>query len=223
MEYWPGIYGLDASRLSNAYLVLGPPLTLVDTGPPGALPGLLAAIRQAGARPEELRRIVLTHFDVDHIGNARALQRLAGAEVCAHQDDVPYITGAHPRPGLRRLVAAVMGRGMAPPHVDRALQEGDSLDGLTVVYLPGHTPGHIGLRHGQVLLCGDCVVGGRRLRATPRLLTWNEELARRSIARIATLEIDLLLPGHGTPVNDGSRRCAALLEDRTASARSVHL
>lgn len=215
MEYWPGIHGLDASRLSNVYLVMGPSLTLVDTGPPGTLPRLLAEIRRAGVRPEDLRRIVLTHHDVDHIGNARALQRISEAEVCAHEDDIPYISGERPRTGLRRIIAAVMGRGMSPPHVDRALRDGDDLDGLTVLHLPGHTPGHIGLQRGAAFFAGDAVVGGRHLRATPRLLTWNQELACRSIARIATLDVDLLLPGHGTPVNDGARRYAELV------ARSV--
>ena len=218
MELWPGIHSLDASRVSNVYLVIGPPLTLIDTGPPGALPSLLRAIRRAGVQPEALQRLVLTHNDVDHIGNARALQRLSGAEVCAHEDDLPYITGALPRPGIRRLIAAVMGRNMPVPVVDRVLHDGDELGGLTVLHLPGHTPGHIGVQSGRVLFAGDAVVGGRRLRATPRLLTWNEELARRSIGRMATLGIDLLLPGHGTPVNDGSRHCAELAGSRQRAA-----
>jgi hypothetical protein len=42
-------------------------------------------------------------------------------------------------------------------------------------------------------------------------LTWNEDLARRSIARMATLGVELLLPGHGTPIDDGARRCAELV------------
>lgn len=212
MELWPGIHSLDATRVSNVYLVMGPPLTLIDTGPLLALSSVLRAIRGAGVQPQDLQRIVLTHNDVDHIGNARALQRISGAEVCAHEDDIPYITGAAPRPGVRRLIAAALGRNMPVPVVDRVLHEGDDLDGLTVLHLPGHTPGHIGVQRDSVLFAGDTVAGGRRLRATPRLLTWNQELARRSIARMATLGIDLLLPGHGTPVNDGSRHCAELAE-----------
>ena len=42
-------------------------------------------------------------------------------------------------------------------------------------------------------------------------LTWHEDLARRSIVRRATLGVDLLLPGHGTPIDDGARRCAELV------------
>ena len=98
-----------------------------------------------------------------------------------------------------------------PSRVDRALHDGDALEGLVVLHLPGHTPGHIGLQAGSVLFAGDTVSGGRRLRPAPRFLTWNEDLARRSLARLATLGVDLLLPGHGTPVDDGGRRCAELV------------
>src|SRR5436190_14756053 len=213
MELWTGIHSLETSRVSNVYLVLGPPATLIDTGPPGTVWRLLAEMQRAGVQPRDLRRLVLTHCDADHIANARTLQRSTGAEVCAHEDDIPYITGTWPQPGppLRRVLGATIGRLVRPPRVDRALHDGDVLDGLTVLHLPGHTPGHIGLQAGRVLFAGDTVSGGRRLRPAPRLLTWNEDLARRSLARMATLDVDLLLPGHGTPVDDGARRCAELV------------
>jgi glyoxylase-like metal-dependent hydrolase (beta-lactamase superfamily II) len=149
---------------------------------------------------------------VDHVGNARSLQRIAGAEVCAHEDDIPYITGEAPRPGppLRRLIDATLGRRTNTLAVDRVLRDGHTLDFLRVLHLPGHTPGHIGLQHGAVLFSGDTVVGGRTPRPAPRLLNWDQEQLYRSIARMATLDFDLLLPGHGTPVNDGPALCAAL-------------
>jgi glyoxylase-like metal-dependent hydrolase (beta-lactamase superfamily II) len=216
MELWPGIHSLETSRVSNVYLVVGPPPTLIDTGPPGAVWRLLAAMKRAGVPPRDLRRIVLTHCDADHIANAHTLQRITGAEVCAHEDDIPYITGAQPLPGppARRVIGATIGRLVMPSRVDRALHDGDALEGLVVLHLPGHTPGHIGLQAGSVVFAGDTVSGGRRLRPAPRFLTWNEDLARRSLARMASLGVDLLLPGHGTPVNDGARRCADLVVTR---------
>ena len=212
MELWTGIHSLETSRVSNVYLVVGPP-TLIDTGPPGTVWRLLAALKRAGVQPRDLRRIVLTHCDVDHIANAPTLQRITGAEICAHEDDIPYITGAQPLPGppARLVIGATIGRLVRPPRVDRALHDGDALDGLVVQHLPGHTPGHIGLQSGRVLFAGDSVSGGRRLRPAPRFLTWNEDLARRSLACLATLGVDLLLPGHGTPVDNGARRCAELV------------
>src|SRR5207249_2113626 len=159
MELWPGIYSLAASRVSNVYLVVGPPATLIDTGPPGTVWRLLAELKRAGVQPRDLQRIVLTHCDVDHIANARTLQRITGAAVCAHEDDVPYITGARPFPGpaVRRAIGATINRRVRPPRVDRALHDGDALDGLAVLHLPGHTPGHIGLQSGSVLFAGDTV------------------------------------------------------------------
>ena len=212
MELWPGIHSLDASRVSNVYLVMGPPVTLIDTGPPGALPRILAGLHKAGVRPATLQRIVLTHCDVDHIGNAYSLSLVADAEICAPEDDAPYITGERgfPGPALRHAIDLTIGRRLPRPRVDRTLREGDDLDGLIVRHLPGHTPGHSGLQRAGVLFAGDTLFGGRMLSPAPGVLTWNKDEARRSIARIGTLEIDLLLPGHGTPVNDGSRRAAAL-------------
>lgn len=212
MELRPGIHSLNASRTSIVHLVMGPPVTLIDTGPPGALPRLLEALHTAGVRPAALQRIVLTHCDIDHIGNAYLLSLIADAEICAHEVEIPYITGARPFPGpaARRALELTWGRAVTRPRVDRALREGDDLDGLAVLHLPGHTPGHIGLQRDSVFFGGDILFGGRTPRPAPGFLTWNKEAARRSIARIGTLPVDLLLLGHGAPVNDGARRAAAL-------------
>jgi glyoxylase-like metal-dependent hydrolase (beta-lactamase superfamily II) len=214
VEYWPDVHSLEATRLSNQYLVLHPEPMLVDTGTPGSLPGILRAMRRVGVSPESLRRIVLTHCDIDHIGNARALQRISGAEVCACHSDVPYILGELPLPPLRRFIGAMLARGFRPPNIDRLLYDGDEVGDYTVLHVPGHTPGHIGLLRGAVLIGGDAVVGGRHPRPAPNIFTWDHAAARRSIERLANLDFDLLLPGHGTPFNDGPRRCREMLDGR---------
>lgn len=217
MEMWPGIHALETSRVVNIYLLTEGPLTLVDAGMPGSLPLLRHALERVGVRIEDVRRVILTHGDVDHRGGAAAFVQASGAEVWAHEADAPIIDGRTQSPGpwARKIVAATWGRRATSVTVDRLLRDGDDLDGYIVRWLPGHTPGHIGLQRGHALIGGDAVRGGRKPRPTTGLLTWNLDLARDSLARIGTLDVDMLLPGHGTPFNDASRRCAAM-----AAARS---
>ncbi len=217
MEMWPGIHALEVSRVVNVYLLTAGPLTLVDAGMPGSLPLLRQALGRVGVSVEDVRRLILTHGDVDHRGGAAAFVRASGAEVWAHEDEASVIDGRAPSPGpwARKVVAATWGRRVPSLKVDRLLREGDDLDGYIVRHLPGHTPGHMGLQKGRALVGGDAVAGGRRPRPSLGLLTWDPARARDSLARIGTLDVDMLLPGHGTPFNDASRRCAAM-----ASARS---
>ncbi len=59
-------------------------LILVDAGFPGQMPLIRAAIEQAGAAFGQLRLIIITHHDVDHIGSLSAIQReLPGVAVLA--------------------------------------------------------------------------------------------------------------------------------------------
>lgn len=222
MELQPGIHSLKVSPLSNVYLVLGPPVTLIDTCWPGTLRALLQALDTAGVAVTDLQRIVLTHCDVDHVGNAYALQRLSGAEICAHVDALPYLArDAHahtlgdlpsPGPRVRSVLRATLGRRAKTCAVDRVLHDGDTLDGLSVLHLPGHTPGQIGVQTGPVLFAGDAVLGGRTPRRFPGFITQDRAAERRSLERLAALQIDLLLPGHLGPVYDAAHRIATLLE-----------
>ena len=222
VEVWPGIHSLNVSPVSNVYLVIGPPLTLIDTCWPGTLRSLIRELDAAGVAVKDLQRIVLTHCDVDHVGNARALQRLSGAEICAHAEAIPYMARdapantlndlPSPGPILRALIRATAGRRTKTFSVDRVLHDGDNLDGLTVLHLPGHTAGHIGVQAGPVLFAGDAVMGGRKPRPLPGFITQDRAAERRTLERMAAMQIELLLPGHLGPVRDAASQIATILE-----------
>ncbi len=74
--------------------------TLVDTGVP-AQHEAIAAMAEAGVGVRDLRRIVLTHQDVDHVGSLHALAQASGARVLAHEVEAPFINGSQ-QPGWAR-------------------------------------------------------------------------------------------------------------------------
>jgi glyoxylase-like metal-dependent hydrolase (beta-lactamase superfamily II) len=67
----------------NAWLLLGEPLTLIDTGPrdDGALSALEDGLRHQGVRLEDIGLVLATHHHLDHVGLAATIQRRSGATV----------------------------------------------------------------------------------------------------------------------------------------------
>jgi ribonuclease BN (tRNA processing enzyme) len=70
-------------RSVNAWLLLGEPVTLVDTGPrdDAALAALDDGLRRAGLRVEDIELVLATHHHLDHVGLAATIQRRSGATV----------------------------------------------------------------------------------------------------------------------------------------------
>jgi glyoxylase-like metal-dependent hydrolase (beta-lactamase superfamily II) len=68
--------------------------TLVDAGLPDQMEAISAALVEAGIGVRDLRRIIFTHQDLDHVGSGAALVRRSGARVLAHPADAPYIEGS---------------------------------------------------------------------------------------------------------------------------------
>jgi glyoxylase-like metal-dependent hydrolase (beta-lactamase superfamily II) len=209
-EITGGIYAIEGLKMGRAYLIDDKPhLTLIDTSSPTASDAILRAIDDLGRRPEDLRTIVGTHYHYDHVGNVAALIERTGATFCVHEADVEYVEGRTPWRALSMpLVGATLTR-MAPAQeslrIDRVLRDGDKIDaagGLQVLHTPGHTPGHIAVyaRGRSAVFSGDAFMNVAGLRLPPSASSHDMTQAKASIRRLAALQFEYALPGHGQPV-----------------------
>jgi glyoxylase-like metal-dependent hydrolase (beta-lactamase superfamily II) len=94
--------------------------------------------------------------------------------------------------------------------VDRVLRDGDEVAGFRVISAPGHSAGHVvffresdrTLIIGDVLNNMDVVTGIPGLRLPKPFLTPDPDQNRRSAKKLAALEPNLVLFGHGGPLRD---------------------
>jgi glyoxylase-like metal-dependent hydrolase (beta-lactamase superfamily II) len=201
-----GVYKVDGLRAANVYLVaIDDGLLLVDTGMPGNAKRIVAFIESTGRQAADLRYIVLTHCDIDHIGSVARLKELTGAKVAIHQLDGPVLAGEE-RPQKGGPLMAVFGRLFRVRHVvpDLLLKDGDVVGGLTIIHVPGHTAGSIVLwRQDGVVFSGDALLSDNdgQVRPPRPRLALDRVQALASAERIKALPIKLLCTGHGAPVH----------------------
>lgn len=205
---------------SGVFLLLDERVTIIDSGPPGSAGHILAALARAGRTAGDVGQIIVTHFHPDHAGGLAALQRLVPASTAVHALEAPYVRGERGPEGpvpfrAPRALAGRLGAAISPPaRVDTELRDGDELPvlgGLRVVHTPGHTPGHVALHLPELglLIAGDAAqVRRMRLAAPHPLFTQDRRVARRSLARLATLEFDTLALSHFPPVRGPVVRAA---------------
>ena len=188
--------------------------TLVDAGLPDQMEAISAALVEAGIGVGDLRRIIFTHQDLDHVGSGAALVRQSGARVLAHSADAPYIEGSlrvlKPSPEMleqRPQMREVLER-LEPVGIDEYVEDGTRLDlagGTKVISTPGHTPGHISLylERSKVLIAGDALRAERgSLNGPNPSMSLEMRTAIQSIRRLVDLEIDTIVCYHGGVVSE---------------------
>src|SRR4051794_31170823 len=84
MEIAPAIHAIEGVRGSNAILLTGERMALVDTGFAGNADVILRGIKALGRSPRDLEWILLTHHHLDHSGTAAELHARTDAVVVAH-------------------------------------------------------------------------------------------------------------------------------------------
>lgn len=201
---------LIAPSWSYVYLVVGQKLALIDTGLPQYCDYIKKYVADLGHRLEDVCFIVNTHVHEDHVSCNKALRDICGAKLAIHKLDAKYIE--NPNEFLEDTF-----RHVPPPedyaseakswkdHVDILLRDGDTVDlggiALKVIHTPGHTQGSICLYHEErkILFSGDALQGTtafvKEFGPVTGLYTDLDSYIR-SIQRLLSLDVNLILPGH---------------------------
>ncbi|KNZ42757.1 MBL fold metallo-hydrolase [Acetobacterium bakii] len=202
MEIIENVYQLDCSEGSHIFLIKSNDSVLIDTGMPGQKNKIITEIERLNIPIKTIKKILLTHHDIDHIGNAIQLQEATQAELWAPKEDVPYINGEKNRPGLKGIISTIM--RPPKPIISHTYNENQSFGEIQVIHAPGHTPGHSIILYRNVLFIGDLfrVVNGK-FDLLPRFMSWHHEEAKKSISILKNLNYDWICPSHGMPVQRG--------------------
>ena len=207
MEIVPGIHQVDGVN-GNCFIIVRDELTLIDTGMPKNSAKIVKYIQDILKRkPTDIKTIVLTHFHVDHVGDAGDLKKLSGAKVAIHKKDTEYVSGRKTPPvprGVKGMIVKVLMPLLfrsTPVEPDIQLNDGDTIAGLTTIHTPGHTPGSICLFDpvSKILFAGDLLrFNGGKIEIGPLPLDTSE--VQQSVNKIAALDFDIMLSGHGIPL-----------------------
>lgn len=205
-------FGVSADLDAHCYLLDGGggELALVDCGmgTGAGMERLLGNAAAAGCDPAAISVLYLTHYHTDHAGGAARYRERLPCRVAASQVTAAALaTADHEATSFR----AARELGIFPADfdypacpVDDRLEDGAERGvgrlTLRAVSTPGHAAGHLSylVEGGEriYLLAGDAVFAGGRLflQATADCSLQD---SLESVRRLAALDFDALLPGHG--------------------------
>lgn len=190
-----------AGECCNTYVVLGTEeYVVVDPGLPRPFAEIAGPLKNARFEPKKIRRVVNTHCHVDHVGANGALDEALtpSPEFYVHSMDLVYVQNGDP-------VFTLSGGPLKPILVNNPMEEGDMIPGtgFAVLHTPGHTLGSICLYDGErrILVSGDTVFGDGVGRFD--LPGGSLESLRKSLEKLAGLDVHKLLPGHGEYLESG--------------------
>jgi hydroxyacylglutathione hydrolase len=162
---------------------------------------MVALVRRRGAN---VRAILLTHTDGDHIaGLPRLLEEFGAVRVAVHPSEREVITGGKPlRPNIPMTLDPL-------PAAD-SLEEGKpyragSLE-FEVLHTPGHSPGGVTLKIGNALFTGDALFAGSIGRSDFPNSDGRALLEGIRDKLLVEPEESIVLAGHGAPSTIGREK-----------------
>lgn len=184
---------LTAGPISNNIYIL-----MAEDGSAAVIdPGFDAerVLQQAEKIGAKIQYVLLTHGHFDHTGCAGQIKAATGAEIALHEADCYMLED----PGLFARFFGTLAKDAQSASADIVLHDGDTLSfgelTVTVMHLPGHSPGSCFFIAGDSIFSGDILFKGCVGRTD--LTGGDTEAMKHSLRRINKIEGDYkVYPGH---------------------------
>lgn len=196
---------------------------LIDAGLPTAAPEIRSAVEERYGEHSKPAAIILTHGHFDHVGGLVDLVKEWNVPVYAHELELPFLTGEESYPEPDSTVEGGLLAKISPMYPNEPINLGENIKPLPAdnsvpempdwkwVHTPGHSPGHVSFfrEEDALLLSGDAFITVRQdsfynvlmqnkeINGPPRYLTTDWQAAWDSVKKLADLQPNIVIPGHG--------------------------
>lgn len=240
MQIASGLHRIGSPTVNSYLIVDSGGVTIIDAGLPGYWRLLAAELAGIGKTLNDVRALILTHGDTDHIGFAARLHRETGIVPHVHEADL----------GRARLEVKKPNRGWGPVkigplagflwysarHGGLRIPPASELQSVTgdteldvpgsprIIHTPGHTPGSIAVHVpaldalfvGDTMTTRNVLTGSTGPRPAPFTLEPAQALA--SLDRFAGLDATWVLPGHGPAWDGGVPEAVRMVREAASDA-----
>ncbi|MER2136897.1 MAG: MBL fold metallo-hydrolase [Arthrobacter sp.] len=234
MKIAPHVHRIGNNIVAAYLVVTDGGITVIDAGLAGHWRDLEQELAVLGRPLEDIRGVVLTHGDTDHIGFAERLRLQTGVPVYIHSEDAARARGSErykpapgsagqmrPGPAAKFLAYSLRKQGWRTTYLSEVIpvEDGDVLDlpgSPRIIGLPGHSPGSIAVHvpDAKALFVGDALttrnVLSGRTGLQPSPFTDDAAQALEVLDKLTALtDVEWVLPGHGMPWNGPVSEVAA--------------
>ena len=93
MKINQNVYLFENIKGANSYLYISDKneISIIDSGMPGNANKILSQISELDISFDNIKHIILTHADIDHMGSVADLKNATGALVAIHEKEVSYL------------------------------------------------------------------------------------------------------------------------------------
>jgi glyoxylase-like metal-dependent hydrolase (beta-lactamase superfamily II) len=209
MELLKGVHVIET--YANCALLVDDRLILVDTGADGGAKDVLGYLDRIRRKPTDISTIIITHTHPDHVGGLAVIREKSGAKVASHRIEADYISRKKPYPGPPGI------QRHKPADIDILLEDKQRFEEMLVLHTPGHTPGSVSLldERRKLLIAGDaCQTEEGTIGPMDDAYNIDPRMHRESIKRLAQLDFEAIIVGHGKPLATGQSKVMRQLASR---------